>query len=349
MKKIITLIVSVAALCVLGWYVMNLIKNKGKSDTELIEFAIEDVESINKVIITEPSGRTFEIVKNDSVWTDKNGGCIQQEGVGFILDAFTKIEFKGYLPEAALKKSKIQIASQHIKVEIFQNGEWLKTWYIGPSSQDHYGQVMQLDSRDEGTSDFPVIMKIKGTHGIISPRFYGDARKWMCTNIFSLDVDEISKVEVNYISEPARSFSVEKNGADMKVFQQGEQLQNVDTAMIFRYLNNYKKIHFNKPNYVLNPLQIDSLKRTTPFAELRVDETNGNSTLIKCFRIKTKMQQKSAISIYDINQDHFWAELPSGQIVKCQYFVFNPLLFGHVYFPMDESEFKTVDGFQMEK
>jgi hypothetical protein len=29
----------------------------------------------------------------------------------------------------------------------------------------------------------------------------------------------------------------------------------------------------------------------------------------------------------------FWCILPNGQLVKCQYFVFNPLLLGHVYFP----------------
>jgi hypothetical protein len=42
--------------------------------------------------------------------------------------------------------------------------------------------------------------------------------------------------------------------------------------------------------------------------------------------------------------DKFWCELPGGEIVKCQYFVFNPLLLGHIYFPMDQSNFTTIDG-----
>ena len=32
-------------------------------------------------------------------------------------------------------------------------------------------------------------------------------------------------------------------------------------------------------------------------------------------------------------RNNFWCILPNGQLVKCQYFVFNPLLLGHVYFP----------------
>ena len=33
---------------------------------------------------------------------------------------------------------------------------------------------------------------------------------------------------------------------------------------------------------------------------------------------------------YDANR--FWCVLPSGELVKCQYFVFNPLIMGHIYF-----------------
>jgi hypothetical protein len=32
------------------------------------------------------------------------------------------------------------------------------------------------------------------------------------------------------------------------------------------------------------------------------------------------------------NPDRFWCLIPNGQLVKCQYYVFNPLLMGHLYF-----------------
>jgi hypothetical protein len=34
-----------------------------------------------------------------------------------------------------------------------------------------------------------------------------------------------------------------------------------------------------------------------------------------------------------------WCELPNGDLVKCQYFTFNPLILGHVYFPAMEVKF----------
>lgn len=346
MKKTIILIAALGLLIFLGWYAVHLSENKGKSDTELIDFAIKDIESLDKVVISDPYARTFTLLKGkDGVWTDKDGGCITQESVGFILDAIKNIEFKGYIPDDSHAQYNKLMATQHTKVEIFQNGEWAKTWYIGPSAPDHYGQVMLLDDRTYGKSDIPVLMKVRGLNGIIEPRFFADSRKWMCTNIFSIPIAQLKKVDVKFNEEHERSFTVTKNGSDMKVFQQGKLLQNVDTAMIFRYLNNYKKIHFEKPNYELNNKQIDSIKASTPFCVLSVTETSGKTTKLRCFRIKQRdITPQGIVQFSNNDHDRFWVQLPNGDLVKCQYFVFNPLFLGHVYFPMDISMLNTADG-----
>lgn len=347
MKKILTLVIALVVIIGLSIFAFNLSENSGKSDQQLslIEFAIEDVTTVDKITISDAFGRQFTVVKNGDEWTDKDGNCVVEQSVDLILDAFKNIEFKGYLPDNSIDQFTKIITTQHTKVEIFQNGAWTKTWYIGPPAKDHYGQVMLVDSKDGGKSDAPVLMKIKGMNGIIEPRFFADARKWECTNIFSIPLHELSKVEVKFYDEPERSFTVTKNGSDMKVYQQDRLLQNVDTSMIFRYLNNYQKIHFDIPNYVLNDKQIDSLKATTPFCVLKVKETNGKSTKLKCYRLIVKDQGDQGITEYeDKDRNKFWCELPSGEIVKCQYFVFNPLFLGHIYFPMDVSMLKTHDG-----
>ena len=346
MKKVITLSVAIIVLLFLGYYAFQLAENKGKSDSELIEFAIEDIESVDKVIISDAYGRTFEIQKGDKgIWTDKDGGCITQESVGFILESFKNIEFKGYLPDESHEKYTKLMVTQHTKVEIFQDGEWTKTWFIGPSAKDHYGQIMLLEDKKYGKSAFPVIMKIKGLNGIIEPRFFADSRKWMCTNIFSIPISKLSKVDVKFNVESERSFTVTKDGSKMNVYQEGKKLDGVDTAMIFRYLNNYEKIHFEKPNYELNNRQIDSVKTTQPFCILTVKETSGKTTRLRCFRIKQKeVSSQGVVEYADNDHDRFWCQLPSGELVKCQYFVFNPLFLGHIYFPMNISMLETADG-----
>ncbi len=347
MKKTVGLIIMLAAIVVLGWYAINLISNSGQSDpkSELFDFAIPDIETIDKVIITDGFNRVFEIHKQEDKWTDKDGNCIVQESVEFILEAFKNIEFKGYLPDNAHERFTNMMSVSHTKVEIFQNGEWTKTWFIGPTSQDHYGQVMLLESKESGKSDLPVLMKIKGMHGIIEPRFFADPLKWGCTNIFAIPLSDISKVEVKFNDEPQRSFSVTKNGSELHVYQGNKELSEVDTAMIFRYLQQYKKVHYDVANYVLNEKQVDSIKGTTPFVELNVTEKSGKSKLLKCYRIITKAPEQAGMTdVEDIDRNRFWCELPSGELVKCQYFVFNKLIFGDLFFPLDLSGVETIDG-----
>ncbi len=345
MKKNIILLISLLSIFLLGWFTFKLINKSDVSDSELIAFNIEDIEAVDKIKISDSFGYEMEILKKGSEWTDKKGGCIQQEGVKFILDAFKDIEFKGYLPENSRAQHIKMMSAQHTKVEIFQHGEWVKTWYIGAAAQDHYGQIMLLDSEEYGKSDLPVIMRIKDLNGIIEPRFFADERKWMCTKIFSLPISQISNVDVKYIKEPIRSFSVHKNGAILDVFQQNKKLKQVDTSMIFSYLNNFNKIHFEGPNYDLNKKQIDSLKKSSPFAVLTLTETNKNKTKLRMFKIKSESPQQNEFGVMEnSNMDKLWCEIPNGQIVKCQYFVFNPILLGHIYFPLNLEGIKREEG-----
>ncbi len=332
-KKSIILVVAIVILGALAFLATNLVRNSGKSDTELLEFSIADTATVDKIVITDAFQNKFEAVRKDGVWVDKDGNCIVQEPINTMLETFKNVEFKGYVPENSRKTITNRMASSHTKVEVFQNGEWTKTWFVGFSTQDHYGTYMLLETPDE-KSDLPVIMKIKGFNGIIEPRFFADPRRWKCTQVFALERDQISSVDVKFYDNPQRSFSVSKDGSNYTVKQQGRPLAAVDTNMIIRYLNNYKKIHYEFVNYDLTDKQVDSLKRTKPFCVLTVKQVSGETDALKMYRLKgngAKTMNDFGDSVsYDANR--FWCVLPSGELVKCQYFVFNPLIMGHIYF-----------------
>lgn len=350
MKKPIVLIISILAIAGLSYYVYQLMATSGNTlESELTEFAITDVTAIDKIIVSDDLGQKIELIKGSKEWTDSKGGCIQQEGIEHMMDAFKKIKLKGYLPDGAAEHHKKVMYAKHIKVEIFENGSWTKSWYIGPAAQNHDGQIMLLDSKDYGLSDKPVIMQITGLKGIIEPTFYADHRKWECTNIFSLEQNQIKKIDVKFIQEPVRSFSIERFGNAMKVLQNNQPLAGVDTSRIFMYMNKYKKIHFLMPNYILNAKQLDSVKHSTPFSILTVEEKSGKLTKLKLYRATGEGVSKNEFG-QDVkyNTDEMWCLLPSGQLVKCQYFVMNPLLLGHIYFPLDLSSLKT-DGYTVPK
>jgi hypothetical protein len=336
MRKLIVLIAFLILVITLGFYAKSLVENQGKSDTELIEFAVKDTSSVDKIIISDAYSNTIELVRSEKKWTDASGECVTQENVHFILDALKNIEFKAYLAKEAQANFNKKLVTQHTKVEIFQNGEWVKTWYIGPPSQDHYGQIMLLDSKEAGKSDIPVMMSIRGVKGIIEPRFFADKRSWKCTNIFAVPLEKIAKVDVKIMTDPRLSFSVTKVGSILSVFQAGKKLENADNSMTFRYLQNYKKIHYDLANFELSKRQVDSVKHTKPFSTISLYETTGKKTHLRLFTLKSKETSKNEYGeVLNIDLNKFWCELPNGELVKCQYFVFDPLLKGHLYFPFD--------------
>lgn len=340
-KKVLGLIIMVIAVAGLAWWAIDLKANANRSDSELISFAIEDTAAVDRIIIKEPNGWSIELIRGENEWTDKNGNCIIQSHIQSILIAAKKIEFKGYVTENSKEQHLTMISAQGKEVQFYKDGEWHKTWYIGTSTQDHYGQVMLLDSDEAGKSDLPVLMKIKGFNGFLSPRFFADLRKWQCTQIFALPVNEIAQIDYTNFIDAGRSFTIKRNGFQFEVKQNGDQLSDLDTTSVFRYLNKYKKIHFDIPNYVLTPNQVDSVKQSQPFASLKVKEVSGETTTLRCFRIQGEEvfdNEFGEVVNHDINR--FWCELPNGELVKCQYFVFDPLFRGDLYFKFDKSKYE---------
>ncbi|WP_343748606.1 hypothetical protein [Fluviicola sp.] len=340
MKKIVIIVLGIALLVGLGIFTARLMNKKGKSDEQIaaFNFDIKDTASVDKIIITEPNGMEMTLVRSGKNWTDDKGGCVQPVQVFNILEALYNVRFKGYVPENAVKTVINRMTTIGIKVQYFQNGDWSKTWYIGGSTSDHHGTYMLVESAEAGKSDLPVIAEIKGLKGIIEPRFFADPRKWQCSEIFAYQMDEIAEVNVKFTQRPDRSFEVRKIKQDYLVKFGGKYLTSLDTNMVYRYLLNFKRINFENPNYELNDKQLDSLKHSTPFCVLKVRSTKGVKTQLRMFRRPSVSGEKEVDdfgdeSPYDINR--FWCELPSGQVVKCQYFTFNPILMGHIYFNPD--------------
>ena len=240
-KKIVLLSVFVILLIVLGFWAKDLSDNANRSDTELISFNIEDTAAVDKIIITEPNTMSFTVVRGENGWTDKDGNCVIQENVNNIMEVIKNIEFKGYVTENSKQNHLTMMSAQGIKVEIHKDGEWHKTWYVGTATPDHYAQVMLLESAEDGKSDLPVLMTLKGFNGILDPRFFADARKWQCTNIMAFDINDVQKVEVKNNYDKGRSFTIDRDGFKFEVRQAGNKLESLDTTQVFRYFSRLKR------------------------------------------------------------------------------------------------------------
>lgn len=333
-KRAFIIILLLAVLSVLIYFSINLIENKGQSNPMLNDYAIQDTASVDRIKITMSNGYKIDLVRGKGRWTTKDGKCIQQEPIRNMLHTFKNIAVKDFVPQDAVKNIRERISINYRKVEIFQNGNWVKTWYVGSSTPDRYGTYAILETASKGEYKTPHILEMKGMHGNIVPRFFADYRKWSCTGVFAVAKKDIQKIEFKNFEDSSKNFIITRT--DKNTFQlafNGNKVENYNKVRMDEYLRRYENVHFNMPNYILNKTQIDSVRNAPPYYKISVTNTKGKTTSIITHKIKLLEPEYDILGnafSYDINV--MWAFLDNGQIVKVQFYVFDKLAVGHDFF-----------------
>lgn len=332
MKKIIIIIIGVLLIGGLAYYASNLSKGAKATDISLIAFAIEDTASVNKIEIYDSyNDIEYTVERNkEGVWVGENGECVRQDVVIVMLETMNRIMLRGYVPQSATQNMKKLLMAQHKRVKIYQNGKWVKTWYVGHSTRDRMGTHMLLETPTI-TSDNPVIMGMKGFFGILEPRFFADPRRFTCTNLFSFKREDLGEIEVINRVNPTASFKVEvKNADEYLVTSNGEIVNQVDRNNLVFYLNGFEDVHFNQPNYTMSEAEIDSLRNVSPDYELKIKTKQNEDFNFKMYRrLDPEYDTKDTIA-YD--EDYLWGFTKDDELVRLQYYTVGPLIQGKIVF-----------------
>lgn len=331
MKKLIIILLGVGLIVGLSFLAMNLKTGSKATDTSLIAFAIEDTASVDKIEIYDSySDQTFILHRNENgTWIGIDGECVQQNIAEMMLETMKKITLKGYVPQASMENMKRVLMANHKRVKIYQNGKWAKSWYVGHSTQDHMGTHMLLET-PELKSNNPVIMGMKGFYGILEPRFFADARRFRCVDLFSYKRANLKAIEVINRVTPESSYSIKINGSDdIYVSSLGEEVTNINKDNLTFYLNGFENINFNQPNFTLSANEIDSIKASTPDYELNIDGLPSSYELDLYRRLDPQYDKMDTL-VYD--PDYLWGVKQDGELVRVQYYTIGPLIQGKTVF-----------------
>lgn len=332
MVKLLKLVLAIIVVSGLGYYAFYLSeRSKVSDDLSLIDFAVKDTSAVDKIEIFDTyTNESFTVKRNENgIWVDKNNDCVQQQIVHTMLETFYKITLKGYVPESAMENMKKLMLSKHKTVKIYKNGKWAKTWYVGHSTADHYGTHMLLET-PKRKSDNPVIMGMKGFYGILEPRFNTDPKMFRCSRMFSYTRDELKYIQVENNVSPDENFEITIENNEVKVTENGVPLTNVSKEDLNFYLNGFQTIHFNQPNYTLTEKEMEEMRQATPDFKLTIKTKTEDYELSLHRRADPDVPQTGDEIEWD--PDYLWGILPSGEVVRMQYYVIGPLIFGRDIF-----------------
>ena len=275
-------------------------------------FSISDTASVSKIFIADRNGTTITLDRAEKNWIVNNKYGVRKDAVNTILTTINQIRIQRPVRKKSFENVIINLATTGVKIEIYTNQETPnKTYTIGSSTPNHLGTYMLLAG-----SELPFIIHIPSFNGFLSPR-YGiqgnrvSEKEWRTTNIFSLNSDKITRIIMNNIKQPKKSFSFSTGPMTLLNYSGNEVSFNQENAM--QFLNAFKIL--NCENYKDGKEKIEF---ALPLHELIVNNDTLRTYSMGSELIKTKEDNFSVKRMY--------ATLNNGELMIIQDYVFNKVL-----------------------
>lgn len=134
---------------------------------DLRDFAVSDTASINKLFLVDREGNKSLLTRvSPGKWMVNNKYNARQESINNLLNTIKSLEVKSPVGKNLYNNVMKLMASKSVKIEIYQKGEPVKTYYVGHPTMDNLGTFMYIEK-----STVPYIMHIPGFNGFLSTRY----------------------------------------------------------------------------------------------------------------------------------------------------------------------------------
>jgi hypothetical protein len=339
MKKNLLLFAVLIALAAAAWWAYRNSAPSTLSDQPLMEFAIGDTASVNKIFIVDHTGKTALLERDprSRLWNLNGKYKAREDAVNLLLETLNRLRVRGNVPASGKENILRVLASSGKKVEVYQGGERpSKIYYVGPATPDHVGTFMLLEVPGIGRSPEPYITHLEGFTGFLTPRFFADEMEWRYTGVFDFPALDFGQVDVVFHRAPEQSYSVQFDGendirlsADMDPvsgrFRQ--KIERFDTVRVHDFLLSFKKVHLETYQTYLKPEAEDSIRRTIPLFTLSVTDARGKGHRIDLYPKRGKEPRLNALGVLTPwDPEYYWVRTEDDILGLGQMFVFDPLI-----------------------
>ena len=330
MKKNILVVVFFIAL---GGIAFWLFKNHSSDTikTPLKNFAVEDTASIDKLFLAEKDGSTAlveRIAPGD--WRINKKYKARNDAINTLLYTIMNLEVRSPVGKNLYNNTMKLMASKSTKIEIYQKGQLVKTYYVGHPTMDNLGTFMYLEH-----SSVPFIMYIPGFNGYLSSRYFTREAEWRDRGIFRYDPRAIINVKVDDYNRPQRSFMISRKPDSTYMVVTLKDLKPVaptDPKKLRDYITAYSSTNFEKLDAELSRFQKDSILKAGPFAKVSVTDDLNRVLSVELFRKPITGSSKFTMNPdagkqYPFDRDKFYLRVQQDTSwYLCQYYHFDRIL-----------------------
>ena len=192
MKKTLILLILFLAIGGATFFLTTKKDTKTTILTEERNFAVADIESVYKIFIADRNGKNITLERKIGYWQLNKKYKANSNSVSNLLNTIQRIKIKYTPPKTAIKNIINSIATNNIKIEIYnKSGEKLKSYYIGGVTNDELGTYM---IKEEAES--PFVTYVPGFEGSLRVRYMTEEIDWRDKAIFRERLSDIQSVSI---------------------------------------------------------------------------------------------------------------------------------------------------------
>jgi len=302
------------------------------------DMAIDDLDSIHRIFFADRNGNSTKIERKDGYWLYNDKYKARPNAVDVCLDAIRRVRLRNRPANAAVENMVKTVASQGIKVEIYnKEGDNMLTYYIGGVTPDERGTYMMRDG-----SDNPYVMHIPAWEGTIRGRFFFGDKNWRDKTIIAEKVEDIDYVSVEYLKQKNKSFILQKQGRDysVKPFYETTPLieKTVKKGAVEAYLVGFESLGAEAFENE-NPFR-DSISALQPFSIVTIKNNKGESKTLRLHPIMDRDENGRPLPNRIV--ERYLADCPTTKdFYLIQHLVFGKMLWAYDYFFDEEGDVKN--------
>lgn len=326
------LIIVLAAVSV--WLMMDTDEESTLEDLkEEYRFYVEDTAAVDQIVIFDKTPSRVELTRSEEGWLVDGDHPARDEAIETLLLTLNRMQMRNFIPER-MKETVIKRMSVYGKtVEIYADGELIKTIIVGTDTPDDMGTYMMIKG-----ARAPYAVHIPGFNGFLSTRFFTERWLWYKRIITDLSPAEIRSVSIVYPDSMSNSFSLEVGGGDNFKFYRGAENApaKISPARAKQFLLAASKMRYEGAILPSDPIfsRKDSLLASVPVFEITV-RTDSESVNLKAYRIKGPAEALDPDEeAPEFDPDRLHAVINDDRMILVQYYGLRRVLVTADYFSL---------------
>lgn len=267
MKNVFYLLLFIAIAASIYYLSQN--KSSGSlSATTLTDFAISDTAGIGRMVIDD--GRNVVDLKRGEgrFWTLDDMYIAMPHHIDIVLRTFHNVGVQSPVSKSSKAEVMKIILGDTRKVQIYDlQGEWLKTWYVGRSTQTNQGTYALLETPEGGLSTEPLIIEERGQRSYLTTRFHAIVKEWRWTGLFYYPELDFKQIKVETPIDPSQGYTIDvrsKIDGEFDIYNSKGEPIDIPKANVASFLGSFKAINVEHFDLLETQAQKDSIRDLPP-------------------------------------------------------------------------------------